>query len=169
MARGVRAGRPEFVVPRRHAIVGPHREETVLRSNDREWDLTIDPETVRLFVLKAKALSAELNEDYDDGSEHEVELDGLSRDSHHHDGLAEEESEDLTGEELRELIGDLNVDEAAELIALVWLGRGDYEAAEWGEAVSEARQRDRRKTANYLMGMPMLGTWLEAGLEAIGA
>lgn len=141
----------------------------MLTRKDPEWELSIDPETVRLFILKANALTAQVNDDYEDGNEHEVELDGMARDSHHHDGLAEEASEDLTEEELRELIGDLNVDESAELIALAWIGRGDYEASEWREAVEEARQRDRRKTAGYLMGMPMLGTWLEAGLEAIGA
>lgn len=136
---------------------------------DPEWNLTIGPDTVRLFVLKARAISAAVNDDYDDGREHEVELDSRSRDNHHHDGLAEEKSEDLTAEELRELMDDLNEDEAAELIALMWIGRGDYEAAEWSEAVSEARGRGRKKTATYLLGMPLLGDWLEAGLEAIGA
>ena len=96
---------------------------------EKESDLAIDPDTVRFFILKAKAISAAVNEDYADGSEHEVELDGQSRDSHLHDGLAEEAEENLTEEELRELINDLNVDEAAELIALAWIGRGDYEAA----------------------------------------
>lgn len=137
---------------------------------EKEWDLTIDPDTVRLFILKAKALSAALNHDYDSGGEHEVELDDQSRNNHHHDGLAEEESEDLTERELRALISDLNVDEAAELIALMWVGRGDYDVAEWSNAVVEARERGRgRRAARYLMGMPMLGGWLEAGLEAIGA
>ncbi|MEQ8448438.1 MAG: DUF3775 domain-containing protein [Nitratireductor sp.] len=133
------------------------------------WDLTIDPDTVRLFILKAKAISAALSDDYNDGAEHEVEFDGNLRDGHHHDGLAEEESENLTEKELRALIGDLNVDETAELIALAWLGRGDYEASEWDAAVAEARQRGRRRIARYLLGMPMLGDWLEEGLEAIGA
>ncbi|TGV43209.1 hypothetical protein EN803_43155, partial [Mesorhizobium sp. M2D.F.Ca.ET.160.01.1.1] len=82
---------------------------------EKEWDLSIDPDTVRLFILKAKALSAGVNEDYDDGAEHEVEFDGDRHASHHHDGLAEEAAEDLTEEEFRELINDLNVDEAAEL------------------------------------------------------
>ena len=36
-----------------------------------------------------------------------------ARDNHHHDGLAEEKTENLTAEELRQLINDLNVDEAA--------------------------------------------------------
>lgn len=134
-----------------------------------EWELSIDPDTVRLFVEKAKAISAAVNDDYAGGAEHEVELDALSRDSHHHDGLMEERSENLTGEELRELIQDLNVDEAAELVALMWIGRGDYETAEWDDAVAEARTRGNRRTAKYLLGMPLLGDWLEEGLEKIGA
>ncbi|AZO22237.1 MULTISPECIES: DUF3775 domain-containing protein [unclassified Mesorhizobium] len=136
---------------------------------EKEWELSIDPDTVRLFILKAKALSAGVNEDYDDGAEHEVEFDGDRHDSHHHDGLVEEASEDLTEEEFRELINDLNVDEAAELVALAWVGRGDYDASEWVEAVAAARERANRRTAKYLLGLPQLADWLEEGLEAIGA
>ncbi len=136
---------------------------------EREWELAIDPDTVRLFILKAKAISAGVNDDYADGSEHEVELDAESRDSHHHDGLAEEKEEDLTEEELRELIDDLNVDESAELVALAWLGRGDFDVAEWPEGVEQARQRANKRTSSYLLGMPMLADYLEAGLEALGA
>ncbi|CAG1015057.1 MAG: DUF3775 domain-containing protein [Rhizobiaceae bacterium] len=139
------------------------------RPIESEWELAIDPDTVRLFIIKAKAISAGVNDDYADGSEHEVELDAESRDSHHHDGLAEEKEEDLTEEELRELIDDLNVDESAELVALAWLGRGDFEAAEWQEGVEQARQRGNKRTSSYLLGMPMLADYLEAGLEALGA
>lgn len=136
---------------------------------EKEWELSIDPDTVRMLILKAKALSAAVNEDYDDGAEHEVEFDGEVRDNHHHDGLAEEASEDLTEEEFRELINDLNVDEASELIALAWVGRGDYDAAEWSDAVLAARERANKRTAKYLIGLPLLADWLEEGLEAIGA
>ncbi len=135
----------------------------------QDWDLTISPETVRLMAEKARAVSAAVSSDYDAGAEHEIELDDQSHDGHHHDGLAEEEEEDLTAEELRELIDDLNVDEAAELVALAWIGRGDYDGTEWADALVEARQRDGRRAAAYLLGMPMLGDWLEDGLEAIGA
>lgn len=139
------------------------------RRLEKEWELSIGPDTVRLLILKAKTLSAALNDDYADGSEHEVELDGDTRDNHHHDGLAEEKAENLNEEEFRELIADLNVDEAAELIALAWVGRGDYEASEWADAVTAARERANRRTAKYLMGLPQLADWLEEGLEAIGA
>jgi hypothetical protein len=140
-----------------------------LQPVEPEWELAIGPDTVRNFILKARAIGADLRDDYVDGGEHEVEIDGESRNAHHHDGLAEEESEDLRSEELRELIQDLNEDEAAELIALVWIGRGDYEIGEWQEAVAEARSRGRKRLANYLMRLPMLAEWLEEGLEAIGA
>jgi midasin (ATPase involved in ribosome maturation) len=136
---------------------------------DKEWELTIGPDTVRLFIEKANAISAAIKDDYADGNEHEVELDGDTRDNHHHDGLAEEKADNLMAEELSELINDLNVDEAAELIALMWIGRGDYDASEWSEALAEARQRGNKRTAKYLLGMPMLGDWLEEGLEAVGA
>jgi len=136
---------------------------------EKEWELSIGPDTVRAFILKAKGLAAALNEDYADGAEHEVEFDGDGHDKHHHDGLAEEKSENLAEEELRELISDLNVDEAAELIALVWIGRGDYAASEWTEALSAARERPHRRTAKYLLGLPQLADWLEEGLEQIGA
>ncbi len=138
-------------------------------SRQREFDLTIDPETVRLFVLKARAISAGLSEDYDAGHEHEVELDGQSRDRQSHDGLAEEEEENLTASELRALIEDLNVDEAADLLAITFIGRGDFEPGEWEQAVSEARPRVNKRIATYFLSMPMLGEWLEEGLEKIGA
>lgn len=138
-------------------------------ATEREWELAIDPDTVRLLALKARALSAALAADYEDGKEHEVEFDGQARDEHNHDGLAEEESEDLTEEEFRELVGDLNIDEAAELVAIAWVGRGDYDMSEWAEAVADARGRVNRRIAAYLLGMPMLGDYLVDGLEAIGA
>lgn len=139
------------------------------RPVEREWELSIDPDTVRLLALKAQGFSAALNGDYEDGREHEVELNGQSQDGHGHDGLAEEEAEDLTEEEFRELVADLNVDEAAELVAIAWLGRGDYTTAEWAEAVADARGRVNTRLAGYLLGMPMLADYLVAGLEAIGA
>ena len=134
---------------------------------EKVWDLTIAPDTVRLIIEKARTVSAAVNEDYQDGAEHEVEIDADAHDPHHHDGLAEEETEDLTERELRQIIRELNVDEAAELIALTWIGRGDYDAAEFSDAVADARQRNYRP-ARYLLGIPLLGDYLEEGLEAIG-
>jgi hypothetical protein len=141
----------------------------VQKKIEKEWELTIGPDTVRDFILKAKAISAAVNEDYADGSEHEVEIDGDAHDTHQHDGLVEEETEDQRAAELRAMIADLNVDESAELVALAWIGRGDYDGAEWTEALEEARRRGNRRTAAYLLGLPLLGDYWEEGLEALGA
>lgn len=167
---GASAARKSLTAAEKFGAILPVEEERRLKTHrNPDWELAIDPDTVRLFVLKARAIAAGVKDDYAAGNDREIELDDQSHDGHHHDGLVEEEADDLTAEELRELIADLNVDETAHLIALMWLGRGDYERAEWREAVEEARQRDRRKAASYLLGMPMLAEWLEDGLETLGA
>ncbi len=38
-----------------------HGERPVQQRLEKEWELSIDPDTVRLFILKAKALSAAVN------------------------------------------------------------------------------------------------------------
>jgi glycine/D-amino acid oxidase-like deaminating enzyme len=132
-------------------------------------DLALDPATVRRFIDKAKALSADLNLENLDQSADTVEFDEERlEDTHHHDGLAEEEAEDLTSEELRELIDDLNTDEAASLVAIAWVGRGDFEANDFTTALSEAKERAEGSTSAYLMGMPLLAEHLESGLDSLG-
>ncbi len=132
-------------------------------------DLALDPATIRLFIDKAKALSADLNMENLDQSADTVEFDAERlEDTHHHDGLAEEEAEDFTSEELRELIDDLNRDEAAALVAVAWVGRGDFEANNFQQAMTEAIERAEGSTSGYLMGMPLLAEHLESGLDALG-
>jgi hypothetical protein len=70
--------------------------------------------------------------------------------------------------ELRAFIDAMNIDEQASLVALAWIGRGVFEAAEFEEAVQTAQQEATTPTADYLMGMPHLAENLEAGLEAMG-
>ena len=70
---------------------------------------------------------------------------------------------------LRGLIDDLNEDEQATLIALTWIGRGDYEPTEWKEALRLARERNAGGTAGkYLVETEMLGDLLSEGLAALG-
>ena len=53
-------------------------------------------------------------------------------------------------------------------VALAWVGRGDFSAEEWGEAVKEARERRKGPTSEYLLGIPLLASFLEDGLEEFG-
>lgn len=75
-------------------------------------------------------------------------------------------SEDPTFDELKEAIDDLNVDEQCQLVALTWVGRGDYGTDEWDEALSTARDAHSDHTALYLIGIPILADYLEEGLAA---
>ncbi|QDG76524.1 DUF3775 domain-containing protein [Labrenzia sp. PHM005] len=131
-------------------------------------DLSLSADTIRMLVQKAKAVAVSSNDTFEDGHEGDVEFDADTlEEAHSHDGLAEEENDDLSDEELRELLEDLNVDESAELVAIAWIGRGDFEAEDFTQAVQEAKERAVGSTATYLLGMPMLADYLEAGLDAL--
>jgi hypothetical protein len=58
----------------------------------------------------------------------------------------------------------LNEDERMRLVALAWVGRGTYSKEEWREAIATAKSEHSRRTAEYLLGMPLLGDYLEDGL-----
>jgi Protein of unknown function (DUF3775) len=73
-----------------------------------------------------------------------------------------------TEQELRDAIDGLNLDEREELLALLWLGRGDYDAQSWPEALRQARETQSSTEAEYLLGTPLLGDYLEEGVEALG-
>lgn len=72
-----------------------------------------------------------------------------------------------TENQIRGVIEGLNFDEQADLVALVWIGRGDFEPEEWPAALRRAHERHLHSTATYLMGMPNVGDLLEEGLAAV--
>ena len=79
--------------------------------------------------------------------------------------------DDTTEEEVRDVIAGLNDDERADLIALVYIGRGDMEPEEWGAAVRLAREREEASsisTADWLIGIPNLADLLDEGVNAMG-
>jgi hypothetical protein len=75
---------------------------------------------------------------------------------------------DGTEQQIRGVINGLNVDEKADLVAMVWIGRGDFEVSEWPVAHRRAVERATGSTARYLLGIPNVGDLLEEGLAAMG-
>jgi Protein of unknown function (DUF3775) len=71
-------------------------------------------------------------------------------------------------EELTSFINSLSEDEQINLVALTWLGRDDYSAAEWPAVRAEAATAHNRRTAEYLLGTPLLADFLEEGLSVLG-
>jgi hypothetical protein len=76
---------------------------------------------------------------------------------------------DAMTDTVKGLIAELNEDEQAALIALAWIGRGDYDATEWEEARRLARERNADGSApDYLAEMELLGDLLSEGLAGFG-
>lgn len=104
-----------------------------------------------------------------DGARAAEELDEEALNEEMQDKETPEDDPAEMGETLRGLIDDLNEEEQATLIALTWVGRGDYEASEWTEVLRLARERNAAGTAaTYLIETEMLGDLLSEGLAAIG-
>lgn len=84
------------------------------------------------------------------------------------DTILESRPSDGTEAELRSYISDLNRDEQASLVAVMWIGRETFEATELVEAIKTAKQEAISPTENYLLGIPLLPDYLEDGLDALG-
>lgn len=69
---------------------------------------------------------------------------------------------------LSDYISGLNEDEQANLVAVMWVGRGSFEPEEFDHAKSEALREATAPTENYLSGIPGLAEHLENGLDALG-
>jgi Protein of unknown function (DUF3775) len=82
--------------------------------------------------------------------------------------VLEDHKDDPVVEQLSSFIGALSEDEQIDLVALAWLGRGEYTADDWPKVREEAAAAHNKKTASYLLGTPMLGDFLEEGLALLG-
>ncbi|NOG72575.1 DUF3775 domain-containing protein [Roseicella sp. DB1501] len=127
--------------------------------DDDDVDLGISLETVATVVDHVRAV--QVTEETDPAQ--------LSEDEDSEAALLQENPDDLTEDSLREFIDGLNEDEQAALIALAWVGRGDYGPDEWEEALRLAAERNEAGTAgDYLLGMDMVGDLLAEGVAAFG-
>jgi hypothetical protein len=82
--------------------------------------------------------------------------------------VLEDHPDDPTQQELSTFINALTEDEQIDLVTLTWLGRGDGEVSEWDEMREEALRLHNNRTAQYLLGKPMLADHLEEGLSQLG-
>ena len=82
--------------------------------------------------------------------------------------VLESKPNDPVYQELVSFIRALTEDEQIALVALAWLGRGTYDVSEWRQALETARNERNQRTAEYLLGLPLLGDYLEEGLAVFG-
>ena len=72
--------------------------------------------------------------------------------------------DDSTFREFKSIVLDLEPDQQHKLVALLWVGRGDYSLDEWNDAVDYAAECDAGNTAEYLIAHPLLPDYLAEGL-----
>lgn len=116
----------------------------------------IATDTVCRIVIKARQF---------DVKEGEVDPDEASNATD--DGFTdvlEDDPDDPVYQELKSFIDGLDVDEQCELVALLWIGRGDYDSSEWGRALKVAQDEHNERTAEYLLGTPLLADLLSEGM-----
>jgi hypothetical protein len=82
--------------------------------------------------------------------------------------VLEDHGDDPTEQEIRGFIRAMTEDEQIDLVALTWLGRGDGTLEEWADLRGEAERQHNSRTATYLLGIPLLGDFLEEGLSQFG-
>ncbi len=116
----------------------------------------LNPEIICNIISKAHELSIEedlvIPDDQDNLSDAEWKQ------------ILAEYQEDFSYIELKDLINDLEPDQQKEVIALMYIGRGDFDKDQWQEALQQAHSISPNSRANYLIAKPMLADYLEEGL-----
>ena len=82
--------------------------------------------------------------------------------------ILEDTADNPTQQELVAALESLDEGQRVELLALMWVGRGDFDASEWRDALVQAGDSHDEQEPTYLMGTPLLADHLEAGLDALG-
>lgn len=138
--------------------MGPKSCEGVpVSGSDAMAGIEISPSKVGFVIVKAREYDAKVGA-WDEGST-------TDRDA---ESILEDFKDDATATELRAFIRGLNVDEQVSLVALAWIGRGSFSADELEEALDTARAERNNRTAEYLLGIPLLSDYLEEGLDLLG-
>lgn len=122
--------------------------------------LNVNPQTVCFIIARAK----EFQSDETSFTSDDVSL----QDSDRLDETLQEYASDTSYQEVKAVIDDLEPDQQVTLLALLGLGRGDYEVEDWDSAYAEAADNLTRHTAEYLMATPLVADYLEEGLTLLG-
>ncbi|MGA7999048.1 MAG: DUF3775 domain-containing protein [Bradyrhizobium sp.] len=121
-------------------------------------NLSISPEKAFFIVAKSRQSDSK-------ATESDLVADLSDDDTSY--GL-DDHSRETDRSELSTFIRGLNVDEQIDLVALMWLGRGDGDLDNWSDLRAEAARAHNNRTASYLIGTPMLADYLEEALSEFG-
>ncbi len=124
-------------------------------------EMTIEPGFLRRLIFKMRATSLG-DQDIPRDARDNAPTGG------HHITLKEEVGTDPSAEELIEEIDGMHPEHQYELVALMWVGRGDFGQSDWEEALALAAERADTPTSRYLLAHPMAADDIASGLEELG-
>jgi hypothetical protein len=123
--------------------------------------LAISTEKICFVVLKAREFDVK---DADTSSDE----DGSNPVDDRMVEVLENRPDDPVDQEIVAFIEAMSEDEQVDLMTLTWLGRGDGGLEDWDDLRAEAARVHDRRTASYLLGIPLLPDFLEEALAAFG-
>jgi len=128
-------------------------------------DLLTPLETLCRLIIRARELEAQVpaadpEEDADNVDDFDDDDGGEAL------SVLEDELNSGVEEEMRSTLEDLADDQLAETLALAWIGRGTYDSSEWDDAFAEATEVGADSAIDELLDMPLLASYLDAGLAA---
>jgi hypothetical protein len=121
--------------------------------------LTIPLEKLAFIVLKAQEFDAEVEP---------VNPEDASNPADDDERQVLEDRDDTVYQELFDALAALNEDEIDEVAALRLVGRGDFEPAEWRDALDAVRQSQEERLPRRLAADPLLGSLIENALDQLG-
>lgn len=121
-------------------------------------ELSISPEEVFFIIVKAREFDEQVAPSEPDSGSNPADDREID--------VQEEKADNPVVQELQSAFDGPNIDEQLDLLALTWLGRGDFSS--FAEARREAEGLDEVHAARYLIGTPQLGDYLEDGLSQLG-
>jgi hypothetical protein len=124
-------------------------------------ELLISAEKVCAIISMARQFDAKVDAADSDEDSDEADEDAGAI-------LEDRPDNDAVRGEIVTFIHDLNIDEQVDLVALMWLGRGDGDLDGWGDLRTQAADAHNNRTASYLLGAPLLADYLEDALSQFG-
>jgi uncharacterized protein DUF3775 len=127
---------------------------------DNVPELSISTEKLCFIIAKARAFDVkDVVTDPDDASN--ASDDAMI-------SVLEDHPDDPVVKEISAVIFAMSEDEQVDLVTLAWLGRGDGTLDDWPDLRAEAARAHNKRTASYLLGMPLLADYLEDALSQFG-
>jgi hypothetical protein len=134
--------------------------------------LNINPELVCQIIEKVHQFHAKVEVDLPKPPSRQADESSYQALVDHDDDIIfqalKDHGDDLSDQEVSLAIKDLEPDQQQELVALMWLGREDYDIEEWETALQDASDRWNERTAEYLLTTPLVADYLAEGLSLHG-